>query len=143
MANKPTIYGFDDAGCKWGTVHKEDVPNIKFINATGNIVGDTASHKVTLTLSSDEFNNLKAGDLFIIPVNSTFRDDHAYDRMFTLKSLGVSSKALFLVNFGEYDGSRWDYSFFSISFNTNTDLDISLSDSKTLEVKGCILGVVI
>ena len=22
MANKPTIYGFDDAGCKWETAHK-------------------------------------------------------------------------------------------------------------------------
>lgn len=142
MANKPTIYGFDDAGCKWETVHKEDVPNLKFINATNNIEADSASHKVTLTLSSNEFNNLKAGDLFIIPVDSTYRDGHAYDRMFTLKSLGFSSKALFLVNFGEYDGSIWDYSFFSISFNTNVDFNISLSDSKTLTVRGCILGVV-
>lgn len=142
MANKPTIYGFDDAGCKWGTVHKEDVPNIKFINATYNIVGDSASHKVTLTISSGDFNNLKAGDLFIIHVDSTFRDDHAYNRMFTLKSLGLSSDALFLVNFGEYDGSRWDYSFFSISFDTKDDFNISLSDSKTLTVKGFILGVV-
>lgn len=25
MANKPTIYGFDDAGCKWGTIHKDDM----------------------------------------------------------------------------------------------------------------------
>ena len=143
MANKPTIYGFDDAGCKWGTVHKEDVPNIKFINATSNMEGDSASHKVTLTLSSDEFNNLKAGDLFIIPVDSTYRDEHAYNRMFTLKSLGVSSKAMFLVNSGEFDGSKWDYSFFSFSFNTNNNFDIFLNDSKTLTIKGCIIGVVI
>lgn len=142
MANKPTIYGFDDAGCKWETVHKADVPNIKCISATYNIVGDSASHKVTLTLSSGEFNNLKAGDLFIIPVDCTYRDEHAYDRMFTLKSLGLSSDALFLVNFGEYDGSRWDYSFFSFSFDTKDDFNISLSDSKTLTVKGFILGVV-
>lgn len=142
MANKPTIYGFDDAGCKWETVHKENVPNIKFINTTNNIEADSASHKVTLTLSSGEFNNLKAGDLFIIPVDSTYRDDHAYDRMFTLKSLGFSSNALFLVNFGEYDGSKWNYSFFSFSYNTIDDFNISLSDSKTLTVKGCILGVV-
>ena len=25
MANKPTIYGFDDACCKWETMHKEDI----------------------------------------------------------------------------------------------------------------------
>ena len=25
MANKPMIYGFDDAGCKWETMHKEDI----------------------------------------------------------------------------------------------------------------------
>ena len=25
MANKPTIYGFDDAGCKWETEHKENI----------------------------------------------------------------------------------------------------------------------
>ena len=142
MANKPTIYGFDDAGCKWETVHKENVPNIKVINATYNIEGDSASHKVTLTLSSGEFNNLKAGDLFIIPVDSTYRDEHAYDRRFTLKSLGVVSNAMFLVNFGEFDGSRWDYSFFSFSINTTNDFDISLNDSKTLTVKGFILGVV-
>lgn len=142
MANKPTIYGFDDAGCKWETVHKEDVSNIKFINATNNIVADSASHNVTLTLSSNEFNNLKAGDLFIIPVDSTYRDEHAYTRMFTLKSLGVLSNALFLVNFGEFDGSKWNYSFFSFSFNTKDDFNISLDDSKTLTVKGCILGVV-
>lgn len=142
MANKPTIYGFDDAGCKWGTVHKEDVPNIKFINATYNIVDDPASHKVTLTISSGDFNNLKAGDLFIIHVDSTFRDEHAYTRMFTLKSLGLSSDALFLVNFEEYNGSKWNYTFFSLSFNTKDDFNISLNDSKTLAVKGFILGVV-
>lgn len=142
MANKPTIYGFDDAGCKWETVHKEDASNIKFIDATYNIVGDSASHQVTLTLSSDEFNSLKAGDLFIIPVDSTYRDEHAYDRNFTLKSLGFSSKALFLVNFGEYDGTNWNYSFFSFSFNTNVDFNVGLNNSKTLTVKGCILGVV-
>lgn len=142
MANKPTIYGFDDAGCKWETVHKENVPNIKFINTTNNIVADSASHKVTLTLSSNEFNNLKAGDLFIIPVDSTYRDEHAYDRRFTLKSLGFLSNALFLVNFGEFDATNWNYSFFSFSFNTKDDFNISLNDSKTLTIKGCILGVV-
>lgn len=25
MANKPTIYGFDDAGCKWSIFHKDDL----------------------------------------------------------------------------------------------------------------------
>lgn len=25
MANKPTIYGFDDAGCKWQTEHKDNL----------------------------------------------------------------------------------------------------------------------
>ena len=25
MANKPTIYGFDDAGCKWETMHRDDL----------------------------------------------------------------------------------------------------------------------
>ena len=39
MASKPTIYGFDDAGCKWETVHKADVDSdINAINAELDIL---------------------------------------------------------------------------------------------------------
>ena len=30
MANKPTIYGFDDAGCKWPVYHKEEIDKFIF-----------------------------------------------------------------------------------------------------------------
>ena len=30
MASKPTIYGFDDAGCKWPVYHKEEIDEFIF-----------------------------------------------------------------------------------------------------------------
>lgn len=67
MANKPTLYGFDDAGCKWETAHKADVPAIKYI-ALPSFSFSVVSDVLTITCSSDEFSGLKTGDLFFMPV---------------------------------------------------------------------------
>lgn len=67
MANKPTIYGFDDAGCKWETVHKEDVHNIKVITPTPTYVIENKI--LTMTVFSSEIANLKSGDLAIMNID--------------------------------------------------------------------------
>ena len=75
MANKPTIYGFDDAGCKWEISHKEDVHNIKFITPTPTYTIER--QELTMTIPSNEFANLKSGDLVIMNIDAykMFNDD--------------------------------------------------------------------
>lgn len=75
MANKPTIYGFDDAGCKWETAHKEDVHNIKVITPTPTYTIER--RELTMTIPSNEFANLKSGDLVIMNIDAykMFNDD--------------------------------------------------------------------
>lgn len=72
---KPTIYGFDDAGCKWETAHKEDVHNIKVITPTPTYT--IVSRELTMTIPSNEFANLKSGDLVIMNIDAykMFNDD--------------------------------------------------------------------
>ena len=81
MANKPTIYGFDDAGCKWETAHKEDVEAMENNLKNGRrfmIPGINSEYTeneniliLTVTPPTQDLLALKSKDLFILPVDST------------------------------------------------------------------------
>ena len=142
MANKPTIYGFDDAGCKWKTAHKEDVHNIKFITPKPTY---TIEHReLTMAISSDEFANLKSGDLVIMNIDAykMFKDDSStipLDRFIL-----TCGNLLEGIIFGKIDLKTSDGNYTVTEFNLHSTIEFSTrceGSYKGLEGHFVIIGV--
>lgn len=142
MANKPTIYGFDDAGCKWETAHKEDVHNIKVITPTPTYT--IKSRELTMAIPSNEFANLKSGDLVIMNIDAykMFNDDSsviALDRFIL-----TCGNLLEGIIFGNIDLKTSSGNYTVTNFNLHSAIEFSTrceGSYKGLEGHFVIIGV--
>ena len=142
MANKPTIYGFDDAGCKWQTAHKADVPAIHIIQPTIDV--NTENGNITISCSSDKFNNVKSGDLVVLALfksSVTLDTTKGYERIkLNVSGLTLSSAAPYFGYYGYYNSSnKWIYENFNIPWATN--MSISTITGSIFEIHATIIGV--
>ena len=142
MANKPTIYGFDDAGCKWETAHKADVPAIHIIQPTIDV--NTENGNITISCSSDKFNNVKSGDLVVLALfksSVTLDTTKGYERIkLNVSGLTLSSAAPYFGHYSYYNSSnKWIYENFNIPWATN--MSISTITGSIFEIHATIIGV--
>ena len=144
MASKPTIYGFDDAGCKWETVHKADAPAIHAIEPTIDV--NLQNGQITLSCSSDKFNGVKSGDLVVLSLfKSSVNLDttKGYERInLNINGLSLSSTAPYFGYYRYYNNSsRWIYEYFNIPWATN--MNIATFSGSIFEIHATIIGVAI
>lgn len=139
---KPTIYGFDDAGCKWETAHKEDVHNIKVITPTPTYT--IVSRELTMTIPSNEFANLKSGDLVIMNIDAykMFNDDSS---VITLDRFVLTCGNLLEgIIFGKIDLKTQSGNYTVTEFNLHSTIEFSTrceGSYKGLEGHFVIIGV--
>lgn len=142
MANKPTIYGFDDAGCKWEISHKEDVHNIKVITPTPTYVIE--NRILTMTVFSSEIANLKSGDLAIMNIDAykMFNNDSS---VITLERFVLTcGNTLEGIIFGYIDLKTSDGNYRVTDFNLHSHIEFGTrceGSYKGLEGHFVIIGV--
>lgn len=140
MANKPTIYGFDDAGCKWETAHKADVPLIHVFEPTVDIVPENGN--ITISCSSDKFNNIKSGDLVVLALLKTIDIDitKGYERInLNISGLTLTGTSPYFGIYKYYTGSDWVIKNFNIPWATNMSID-TITGS-IFQINATIIGV--
>ena len=141
MASKPTIYGFDDAGCKWEIVHKEDVPVIKKVTPTINY--NISGQILTMTFSGSELNNLKSGDLVIMNIfeyHNLSSDSSTVTLSYLQIQCDILDSIVFgIVNLRQSDGTK----YMATNFPMNDIGRFSVTGSFTrIDSSFVIIGVV-